>query len=420
MDPSIYFQGTTIMFALGLIVMAVSIIIYLIGRLIRNENMITKSKINIMDVMLSVFLFLFLFTVISLLDDFMEDLVIGIDPYASASKNPLVTTYEYTRAPYNLDPKELGVVWDDLTGSENRCLYQKQGSNTIKYPAHVCVTLGYLDSTSRIIEDTMLYILRISGFYSVLSNLKLSLIFISFDAAAGTTGEATVQPLAGFKVDQSIVMKHFNRLTTLYSVVKFQEFFFDLFYQIGFALLLVIGLAFRMFSYTRKFGGFLIAAMLSLYYAAPFGYVIMHRALYETDAFLAIYYIDEDDKYAIYPKLKMFGKNTLEHEMEVHGISEVPLITSGPGFFDNIKNIGKNYKETAMAHLHLLSHYLSLDVNTGNPLVGDDGILHGIARITVLVAVLPIVVLFIILSSIKALGPLFGGESSIGGLVHFI
>jgi len=417
MDPNVYFNGTLIMVILGMIVMAINVIIFMIGYLIKNESVIGKAKIGMLDVLLTMVLFILLFTVISLIDDNIDALVLGVDPYASAAHTPL---YNLTQPPYNLSAKDIGVAWDDVTDPDNpRCIYEKQ-NKSIGYPSHICVTLAYLESSSKIMEDTMLYLLRISALYSVIGNFQAKVVFITGDVLSGSVDYVSVQPFKGLGsgprgVDQALVTSHFNRLTKMYSITKFQEFFFDLFYQVGFSLFLTLGFIFRMFNYTRKLGGFIIATVLALYYAAPFGYIIMHRALYETNAFLAIYNMS-DGTYQMLPKMNMLGKETLDQHAEYPPITTPVLLP-----IENFINQGRNLKQTGLNSIHLVWDYIKSMVKiSNNPLVGDEGILQGIARMTVLAVVVPTVVLFIVLSSIKAIAPLFGGESTIAGLTNFL
>ncbi len=415
MDATLLMNSSLLMLILGLIGSAIAVIRYMIGHLLNNDNEISKAKINMYDIVLAAFLYTVLVIVINLLDNNMEVLVIGIDPYASVQSTPLA----HLTHDYNISIREVGVVWND-TGSDHYCLYRQLAG--YKTPAHICTTLGYLELVSGYVEVYLNYLINWNMFLGLLGFLKIdvtvqpeNILFDISHASVSLFQGLTISKFGG--VDMEILGGQFERVVKFYALAKMQELFFIFMDRVGFIVLLTMGCAFRMFGYTRKLGGYLIAVMLSAYYVAPFGYIIMHRALYETDLYL---HIVEDPYergpggtpiYHIEPKL---GIEPPVLDMNIPSLSESlgHMFFPITGTYSSIKKVLQLLRVGGLYTLRVGS--------SRHPMVGDIGILATSARMTILLGICPVIVLFLFLSSVKAIAPLFGGESSIGGLTHFL
>ena len=85
-----------------------------------------------------------------------------------------------------------------------------------------------------------------------------------------------------------------------------------------------------------------------------------------------------------------------------------------------LMSLGKPLIKYSKAVFERSDAYLNMHLKGESFIIHQDGLLHIITKITMIAILIPFLVLFAVLGSIKALAPFFGGDASIAGLTHFL
>jgi len=361
----------------------------------RNEIVQARAKNEVAQAIYSVVLLVVIFIAINTLDSVLEPLIVSFDPYATTD-SPFVH-YVSGSVSYN----DIGVALN-TSSTPSTCMYH---SGTFEFPVHVCVAMGYLERTEWLIKETMLYLTELREVVGVFQSTEISLTIRN-------TG-LTSTPFDAIEFEENIIKRQYNILSKGLILFKMLEFALNMLSQVLFPALLMGGLVMRSFYFTRKLGGLLIAASIALYYAGPFALIIGHKAIFESNNFIAI---DESVGGEVTPYMKRWSAESMYPNtgLEKPDITESNLITKmlkAKSFFieapRRLISIAYGY-----VHMHITEE--------GGYLLAEDGVVHMVSKITMLTIVVMFIALFAVLSTIKALAPLFGGDAEIAGLSYFL
>lgn len=414
-------DGTILVIIGALLMTSVAVITYLLGIFLSNNKLIAWGKKEIVQALFSVVTFWLIIVMVGLvIEPTIEQLLVGSSLSVVPKANLVI----------NSDFKN-GGVWD-AAATDRKCIITKEGNdgNYLEYPVHICIGMKFLDDSSYITEQMMSYILL---HYNV---VKFGETF-GFKSGLGTGSERIeITPLKGASIQIEMLEFIWDLLLKSLIFLRLQMVFIDLITQILFPVFLVGGIIMRSFYFTRKLGGFFIAASLSLYFVFPSMYIIGHRVLYETDNFIGINSEGNlQGKYIGYDidKLKENAKTNMndgsDNDIPLYAPKSWDWLEKTFDVFGEDREGGLRYITTAIkqyVRLMYQSVTLSLQLIVEDKyademvLTQENGVYHFTAKILVLTVVIPFISLMTTIAAIKGLGPIFGGDAEIAGLSRFL
>ncbi|MCC7552437.1 hypothetical protein KO317_02100 [Candidatus Micrarchaeota archaeon] len=407
-------QGLLLTFVLSLIMLGIYVLIHLFSFILQDESLRAKAKTEYGQVILNLFFFFLIVVVaIPIIDnEIIPKGIVQLDPYSSIDTTPNIDLILSN----TLTMQEAGVALNP----DGKCLYTKKGFEVVgrNYAPHICVTLSFLDRTEWLISETMTQMLLLYQQLSFFSSFKFLLqgyVIAPKPPFLLLPEILKIMPGVGYSVEFGMYAKAFKLLSHSLIINIIQKNAVDIVAQVLFPVLLISGFVFRSFEFTRKLGGFLIATSLSLYYIAPLPYIIGHRAMFESGNFIGLQTSLTGQKLLPYADFMTEGSASLLPQFDfenAHFDFLHPL--------ESLKNIGKGFTEYYNRVFSISDAYLLMHLKGQNMALEIDGILHMIGKIAMLTVIIPLLVLFAILASIKTMAPFFGGDASIAGLSHFL
>ena len=410
-----YMNGLVLTLILSLIMLGVYTLIHLFSYILQDESLRAKAKHEYGQVIFNVFIFIFIIMAVHIVDDeIMAPGVKAFDPYASVHTTPNKILLDPLT--YNLTMQDAGIALD----VNDECLYTKKGWNAT-YPAHTCVAISFLDRASWLCEESMGEMLKIHNSVGVMASTKIMVtaLIVLPKLPFILTIPSAAQPFNGLSVELGVIQRCFDIISKSIISIRAQLFAFDMIAQVLFPVFLIGGIVMRSFIFTRKFGGFLIAAALSLYYIAPLVYIIGHRAMFESGNFIGIDYSTTalgTKEYKMVPYADLMRGSGFRLTPSLPDL-DADDWTDPIGTIGKIAGAGKEYYNEILSGGDA---YLSSHIQGKGIVIDPQGLAHMTAKIMMISIVMPLLTLLAILASIKAIAPFFGGDASIAGLTHFL
>ncbi len=410
-------QGLLLTFILSLIMLGIYVLVHLFSYILQDNSLRAKAKNEYGQVIMNIlFFFLIVVIAIPIIDnDIIPSGIVELDPYASIHTTP---NHDLTSPPYNLTMREIGVALD----ADGNCLYSKKGFEDLNrsYAPQICVSLSFLDRLEWLTTETIGQIVLFYNQLGMLSTFTLRVQGFAIIPAPPYVAMPTFfqsTPGAGIATEMGVIAEGYKFLSHSLIITIMQKNAVDIVGQVLFPILLISGFVFRSFIFTRKFGGFLIAAALAMYYVAPLPYIIGHKALFESGNFIGLQPTSTGGyKIMPYADLMSDSDTRLLPEANIDDI-DVNFLN------DPIKNLMKLASSMKKYYNEIFSMgnaYMNSQMGGKGLVIEIDGLLHMIAKIAMLTVIIPLLSLFALLASIKAMAPFFGGDASIAGLTHFL
>ena len=312
-------------------------------------------------------------------------------------------------------------------------------------PCHIAVAKNYLKTIFNSASYEAKELLFLNNWFLVLSQMS-----VSYQQLFPPFANISSPLLAGLSIPAETISTAFDMLIKSMIALKFQEFLIDFTEQLFFPIFVVMGLIARCFSFTRKFGGLMIALGLSLYFIFPGTYILASAMFFRTQG--PVYdpatstYNWQVNRFtqAGLPIIMPADNATQEpsYYSTVNGI-EIDPVTGGQKpaiidpvtgepvrapdlctqfapdrstFIDKLKVLGDN------AINLLTGKQLTVINNSLNNgwLMGDDGVLDMVSRVVLFTAIIPFIALVATIAAAKVMSPLLGGDVDIAGLTHLI
>jgi|GEM_PF-837080 len=245
-------------------------------------------------------------------------------------------------------------------------------------------------------------------------------------------GHANFKPLGWLSINLEMYSVLLDLLFKTMMFLRVQQIFMDYLYAGFFPVMLAMGLILRVFHFSRKLGGMLIALSLALYIVLPMYYVLMDGILF---SFMG--------GWAGTPTT--FGNSANQSQMFIPG-STTPVDPSGqPGLLPgqrganafsqpvNLVDIcgssSAQEKSDMNSMVDVLTDQLSRAENSdfagqakvkSDERFGENGPIANLAMLMVFTLVTPFVGLMLTLSAFKVLSPMIGGDVEISLLSRLI
>ncbi|PIT84685.1 hypothetical protein COU37_02050 [Candidatus Micrarchaeota archaeon CG10_big_fil_rev_8_21_14_0_10_45_29] len=142
-------------------------------------------------------------------------------------------------------------------------------------PCHIRIAEDYLQILAKATQGQATSIVRYESFLYVLSSMGLG-----FKGTPAPGGALSVSPFAGLTPVVETLSFAFDLLMKNLLVIRAQQFLIDFWHLAFFPFFLCAGIFFRMFYFTRKLGGLLIAIGICFYLVFPMMYVFWASVLF--------------------------------------------------------------------------------------------------------------------------------------------
>ncbi len=411
--------GALVLFGmLAIVGLSIAIIMYLLGAFLMNDKLKAWGKNEFFELFYSAVIFVLIIAFIPLVDGAIKSIFVSSDSSDAISK-------------YICD-------WDKMTPPVTSPYYNI-GS------CHIRLSIYFLHSifnegsnVGKIMYARYLYT-------SMLADLSITVEFITEMA-----GFFTYQPIRGFfTMGNTITVLLFDWLIKLMIATKFQEIFIVFIERALFMYLLVIGVILRVFAFTRRLGGLLIAMALAFFFVYPmfyaFGAIVINSikteikpdVKFETASEISVIstmYVNGtvpmpvgdalDLKTVQKPSLDIWGdieeiKKT-KQDMEKGEILKdtaggADLFNPKPPDDDSLFNIG----EKAFSWFYglfkkkLSDNLLIIVQEQGGPI-------DAVARVAFFSAFFGLVAIMSTIAAIRSISIVMGGDIEIAGLTHLI
>ena len=225
-------------------------------------------------------------------------------------------------------------------------------------PCHIAVAMDFLQTIYGSLNATAL-----SYFYNHWFSAFLSFLNVSLSARVVVSmASLSIRPFAGLSMNSDMYSILFDLAMKNMMLVRVQQIFIDFFLIAFFPVMLSMGLVLRVFYFTRKLGGLLIALSLAMYYVFPMFYVLSNAILFQlvaqpaggTGAGTFGMGIDQSQPLP-------FTKNTL---LTPNGISSISGVET---FLDSFVN-----DPASQAAMHGKIDAFGIDAATTLTITGDD------------------------------------------------
>ncbi|VVB58193.1 Uncharacterised protein [Candidatus Anstonella stagnisolia] len=311
-------------------------------------------------------------------------------------------------------------------------------------PCHVRLGLDYLDTlykTARALnrENFVVY-----SNFAALSNINTkSQTFMDFFTIAA------INPFIALAIPSETIGILFDLVIKMMMATRFLEFLVDLSAAVLFPTFLILGLVLRMFFFSRKLGGMLVALALALYIVLPTYFALMDYVLFKmTGGWVNSGSGSLDEKIIMGLRLDA----GVGQQADPTGSGTVETLPSGSArdeYFDAngqvSKKITANFctpedsvsKGQFMGALESTRDGVFSSITKGyvkafksatffahswenDGLLGPGGALDNVATLMVYTVVVPFLGLMIMLASIKVFSPLIGGDVEIAGISRLL
>jgi len=239
-------------------------------------------------------------------------------------------------------------------------------------------------------------------------------------------GHAQVKPLGWLSINLEMYSVLLDLLFKTMMFLRMQQIFMDYLYFGFFPLMLAMGLVLRVFHFSRKLGGMLVALGLALYVVLPMYYVLMDAILF---SFMGGW---------VGGLPGTFGNSLNQSQIITPGVNSSVNLSGQEGSATfaqpvNMGNICGNStaeEKTEMGNMvDMLKTQLTAAENSDflgpakdkmTDRFGPDGPIANLAMLLVFTLVSPFVGLMLTLSAFKVLSPMIGGDVEISLLSRLI
>ncbi len=305
-------------------------------------------------------------------------------------------------------------------------------------PCHIAVAKNYLNT----IFDSASYeakeLLFLNNWFLVLSQMS-----VSYQQLFPPFANISSPLLAGLSVPAETISTAFDMLVKSMIALKFQEFLIDFTEQLFFPIFVVMGLIARCFSFTRKFGGLMIALGLSLYFIFPGTYILASAMFFKTqgpvcDAVTGrcTWQVNRFTQSNLPIILPADSADPVNYNVNGVDASGNPAIVDENGqpvqgldlcaqydydankatFTQKLGALGENVIGLLTGkQLTVIKNSLN-----SNWLMGDNGVLDMVSRVILFTAIIPFIALVTTIAGAKMMSPLLGGDVDIAGLTQLI
>ncbi len=224
----------------------------------------------------------------------------------------------------------------------------------------------------------------------------------------GVTAELLVQPYfgivlspaAGLGIPAESLKNTMDVLIKIMMLIKAQQIALGLIKDGLFPVLLVMGLVFRTFFFTRKLGGLLIAVAVGMYLVYPLVFVLAHNIWLDS----------------IHTQTKSDGTPIGSYILKANVSGNLtyliyPNYDSGTGQTDRLLKIRSN--------LTGLRKSLG-EIVTGNFIIGEGGFIEKTSILLVYTTFIPFVALMTTIGFVRGLSSVLGGDIEIAGLTRIL
>ncbi len=272
------------------------------------------------------------------------------------------------------------------------------GITCIGNNCHIMVANQYLEVMYNDASTMARGIVRVNSAILFFRNL-----YVSAELLVSPYYGAIMYPLAGLGIPSESLKNTLDVLIKVMMLLKAQQIALNLIAFSLFPTLLVMGLVFRTFFFTRKLGGLLIAIAIGLYLIYPLVFILAHNiwlsSIYK-DRSLSL---SHDTNIGSYIVKSDIGGNLVQ----------LLYPTLGPGE----SNIDRLLKVRSMTSG--LTDSLG-GIVTGEWLIGDGGYIEKTSLLLVYATLIPFIALMTTIGFVRGLSIILGGDMEIAGLTHLI
>jgi hypothetical protein len=308
---------------------------------------------------------------------------------------------------------------------------------------HIAIAKNYLQIVFNAANSEAKELVFINNWFLVLSQMSLS-----FQQLFPPFANISSPVLAGLSMPAETISTAFDMLVKSMIALKFQEFLIDFTEQLFFPMFIVMGLVARCFSFTRKFGGLMMALGLSLYYIFPGTYVLASAILFQTygpvcDAsgsctwtLARFVHSGEGSLPVLMPEERLADPSYYSYVNGIDPATGQPaMIDPETGLPVEAPDLCKEFtaadKTTLTENLKALGDNV-IGLLTGKQLsvvknsldngwlMGNGGVLDSVSRVILFTSIIPFIALIATIAGAKVMSPLLGGDVDIAGLTHLI
>ncbi len=393
-------------------------LVYMLGHFLSNEKMIAFGKLEIVEVVYSAILIV---------------VVLGILAMATEAAGAVIMA---------VYPSNLGSVY--CSPDYDHYFNDFEGN----FPCHLRVARIYLD---RLYAEGKLFnyeLLSIHMWYSLFQNIGLS-----SDFHEHTSGSVQFTPLGSvFSIPSSIYSYMFEFGMKAMVIIRFQQFFLNFINYSIYPVFVVLGLILRIFPFSRRLGGLLMAIGISLFFIFPMFYVL-GGMIFQNISEKSAYYdaaksgdpdLDPNvgapevitslqfDPQEFYSRIDLMN----EDEDVLSGEYDDEVLTNDY-LMEHIYPSSANFCKTSDTGLMeggslvvdwVKEFFYALDF-TGmivsnedyiDSLISPGGVIDATARFVFFSMFFSMLSVFATIGAIRSLSPLLGGDIELAGLTHLI
>jgi hypothetical protein len=277
------------------------------------------------------------------------------------------------------------------------------GGTFVCPPDHACHIALAKEYVNAMYDDSAKMarsIVKVNSILVFLKNFKL----VPELTIAPYMGITVLQPLAGLGIIYDSLRTCLDVLIKVMMLLKVQEIIFDFIELALFPILLVMGLIFRTFFFTRKLGGLLIALAIGLYLVYPVVFILGHNMFVHTVT------TDRTDptsfvSYNVNIVSNIVVVDTSDAEAKFQ--SELPDGTR-IDFFESILNTIGGAGETIIGY------------GSGQYVIGEGGFLDKTGLLLVYATFIPFAALMTTIGFVRGLSVALGGDIEIAGLTRLL
>jgi len=314
------------------------------------------------------------------------------------------------------------------------------GGEALMPPCHVRLAIDYLDTLYKTAKNFNRENFMVYSNFAMLSNINMSFRgWLDFFPMGG------FNPFIALSIPSDTVAIAFDLTIKMMMATRFLEFLVDISYSVLFPTFLILGLVLRMFFFSRKLGGMLVALALALYLVLPTYFAMMDYVLYKMTGGWASDGSDDgkiilgNSMNASVGEIDVFNTTRLEKfetnvqdeffnpdgtvkdekKIELNMCSE-----EGDAGGQNLGILGTASRtigsSVTKGFVHAMAFMKPSSTWESDPLLGPNGTLDITATLLVYAIVVPFLGLMIMLASIKVFSPLIGGDVEIAGISRLL
>ena len=227
---------------------------YMAASLMNDEKLKAWTKKEIGQALYSVLIFVFAISLVGVLDQLLHAL--------STGAGELVSSNSWR------DYVELNVCCDPSSGT---CVGPARHR-----PCHIELASQFLQFLYETARMNALSSLMNYWFFAFLSNMSVGISLLVFSVQAGLS----VTPLAGLSAAADYFSILFDLAVKTMMITRAQQVLLDFLNFPVFSVFMAMGLVLRIFYFTRKLGGLLVALALVFYTVYPMFYVVSYAVLW--------------------------------------------------------------------------------------------------------------------------------------------